>query len=341
MPWKGLKDPYLIWLSEIILQQTRVEQGWPYFERFKDNYPTVADLAAAEEDEVLRHWQGLGYYSRGRNLLKAARMVMSEFEGAFPNTLNEIRKLPGVGPYTGAAIASFAYDLPVAVVDGNVYRILSRFANDSIPIDTSAGKKQFAEYANQALGQASAAQYNQAIMDFGALVCVPKKPACTSCPLQQKCAAFRNGSQTTLPVKSKKIKRRERHFHYLLIRREEELLLQRRGEGDIWTGLYQLPLIELPQDLATKLDFTDLPTSEYWPQWLPPAQLQWVKNYPPRSQQLTHQKIIGQFSEFTLEGEIQLPEGGQWINQQKIEKYAFPKLIDDFFREKALYLDLF
>ncbi|MEM7573004.1 MAG: A/G-specific adenine glycosylase [Bacteroidota bacterium] len=341
MPWKGLRDPYLIWLSEIILQQTRVEQGWPYFERFRAAYPTVADLAAAEEDEVLRLWQGLGYYSRGRNLLKAARMVMSDFAGVFPATLNEIRQLPGVGPYTGAAIASFAYDLAVAVVDGNVYRVLSRYANEPSPIDTTTGKKLFAHYAESALGTAQAAQYNQAIMDFGALICTPKKPRCPSCPLQTKCAAFQHGTTSELPVKSKKIKRRERFFYFLLLSREDEILLQRRGEGDIWTGLYQLPLIELPQEASTQLNISDLPLTDYWPEWLPAAQLEWRKNYPPRSQQLTHQKIIGQFSAFSFKGKIELPEGTQWVNQQKIENHAFPKLIDDFFREKALYLDLF
>ncbi|MEM6878499.1 MAG: A/G-specific adenine glycosylase [Bacteroidota bacterium] len=340
MPWKGLRDPYLIWLSEIILQQTRVEQGWPYFERFRDSFPTIADLAAASEDEVLSLWQGLGYYSRGRNLLKAARMVMDEFGGVFPNTHADILRLPGVGPYTAAAIASFAYDLPTPVVDGNVYRILFRYADEALPIDSTPGKKKFAEYAAKAMGDAPAALYNQAIMDFGALVCKPKGNSCPSCPLSARCKALEAGTISLRPVKKPKRARRERYFHFLLIRKGTQLLMERRGEGDIWTGLYQPPLLELPQ---VGQQPKDLMVSD-WPDhlsWLSSLSVGWQHTYPPRGQLLTHQKIIGHFHELKIESTFEAPEGYIWVSQQKIEEYAIPKLIDGFFKEKSISLNLF
>ncbi|MEM6394717.1 MAG: A/G-specific adenine glycosylase [Bacteroidota bacterium] len=366
MPWKGLRNPYLIWLSEIILQQTRVEQGWPYFERFRDAYPTVANLAAASEDEVLRLWQGLGYYSRGRNLLKAAKMVMDEFDGIFPATHADILRLPGVGPYTAAAIASFAYDLPTPVLDGNVYRILARYTDEELPIDSTPGKKKFAAYAAQAMGNAPSAVFNQAIMDFGALVCKPKGISCTKCPVSSRCKARKADTIPLRPVKKPKRARRERHFHFLLIRRDDEVLVERRGEGDIWAGLYQPPLVEfsmssingLPQvdslpvarhSVSSKKNSIgidhpkDAATSE-WPEqlsWLVELPIFWARRYPPKAQILTHQKIVGHFHEIAIESDFSPPEKYIWANQQKIEKLALPKLIDDFFKEKALSLDLF
>lgn len=347
MPWKGLRNPYLIWLSEIILQQTRVEQGWPYFERFRDAYPTVADLAAASEDEVLRLWQGLGYYSRGRNLLKAAQMVMEEFEGVFPATHADILRLPGVGPYTAAAIASFAYDLPTPVVDGNVYRILARYTDEALPIDSTPGKKKFAAYAALAMGDAPSAVYNQAIMDFGALVCKPKGDSCPQCPLSFRCKAHLAGTTAMRPVKKPKRARRERHFHFLLIRREDEVLVEKRGEGDIWTGLYQPPLLEFSMASVNGLPQVghprDAATSD-WPEqlsWLSGLPIHWARRHPPRAQILTHQKIVGHFHEIEVESDFDPPEQFIWANQQKLENLAFPKLIADFFKEKTLSLDLF
>ncbi|MEM8582848.1 MAG: A/G-specific adenine glycosylase [Bacteroidota bacterium] len=340
MPWKGLRDPYLIWLSEIILQQTRVEQGWPYFERFRDTFPTVADLAAASEDEVLGLWQGLGYYSRGRNLLKAARMVVSEFGGVFPKAHADILRLPGVGPYTAAAIASFAYDLPVPVVDGNVYRILARYADESLAIDSTAGKKKFAEYATKAMDNSPAAIYNQAIMDFGALVCKPKGNSCPRCPLSSRCKALQAGTIGQRPVKKPKRARKERYFHFLLIKKGNKTLIERRGEGDIWAGLYQPPLLELPQvgQHPKQMEYSGWPNQL---RWLADGHLDWIHTHPPKAQLLTHQKIIGHFHELQLSGNFKPPSGYIWADKQKIEKLAFPKLIDDFFKEKSLSLNLF
>ena len=204
MPWKGEKNPYLIWLSEIILQQTRVEQGLPYFLKFKENYPTVTDLANAPEDEVMRMWQGLGYYSRARNLHFTAKHIAYDLNGVFPKTYVEILKLKGVGTYTAAAIASFAYDLPNAVVDGNVYRVLARYFGIETPIDSTIGKKEFTKLAYELLDNKRPADYNQAIMDFGATQCKPKKPNCINCPLNQKCIGFNTQKIDTLPIKTKK-----------------------------------------------------------------------------------------------------------------------------------------
>ena len=225
MPWKGEKNPYLIWLSEIILQQTRVEQGLPYYERFRENYPTVTDLANAPEDEVMKLWEGLGYYSRARNLHATAKMIDQEMDSIFPTTHAEILKLKGVGPYTAAAIASFAYNLPHAVVDGNVYRVLSRFFGIETPIDSTSGKKEFAQLAQDLIDKKQPGNYNQAIMDFGATHCMPKKPKCSQCLLRKNCKALLNNKVTSLPIKIKKIKKQTRYFNYLVINQNKHCLL--------------------------------------------------------------------------------------------------------------------
>ncbi|MGB3801739.1 MAG: A/G-specific adenine glycosylase, partial [Lewinella sp.] len=208
MPWKSVKNPYAVWLSEIILQQTRVAQGMPYFERFIEAYPTVTDLARADDDAVMKLWEGLGYYSRARNLLKAARMVANDYNGEFPDTYKELLSLPGIGPYTAAAIASFAFNRQVAVLDGNVYRVLSRYASDATPIDGNRGRKHFQRLVDAALGDTPAAAFNQSIMDFGALVCTPRNAACPTCPLAGKCAALATDRVYDLPVKAKAAARR-------------------------------------------------------------------------------------------------------------------------------------
>ncbi|MGB0522704.1 MAG: A/G-specific adenine glycosylase [Flammeovirgaceae bacterium] len=244
LPWRHSSDPYKIWLSEIILQQTRVQQGLPYYERFVENYPTVQDLAMAEEQEVLRLWQGLGYYSRARNMHYAAKTIATELGGKFPNTYKEILKLKGVGGYTAAAIASFAFGEPVAVVDGNVFRVLARLFNIDDDIASSTGKKVFEKLANELIPHEHAGEYNQAIMEFGALHCTPKKPNCLFCPFQQDCEAFRLGKQAELPVKINKTKVRKRYFHYLVWEHEGELLVKERQAGDVWQGLHDFMLIE-------------------------------------------------------------------------------------------------
>ena len=227
LPWRETRDPYAIWLSEIILQQTQVKQGWDYWQRFMHRWPTVEDLAAASEDEVLREWQGLGYYSRARNLHFAARQIVAS--GHFPNTLEEIKQLKGVGDYTAAAIGSIAFGLPAAVVDGNVYRVLARHFGITTPINSTEGKKEFAALAQSLMPESSAGLYNQAIMDFGAIQCTPQSPKCVVCPLQESCEALRTGKINTLPVKEKKIKIKERHLIYIYIRCQGETAIHRRG----------------------------------------------------------------------------------------------------------------
>ncbi len=254
LPWRSTTDPYKIWLSEIILQQTRVEQGWDYYLRFIAAFPTVEVLAKASEDEVLRLWQGLGYYSRARNLHHAAQQIVSM--GEFPSTYSEIRKLKGVGDYTAAAIASFAYGLPHAVVDGNVYRVLSRFFTIATPIDTTEGKKHFASLAQEILPIQQAALHNQAMMDLGATVCIPRTPQCEVCPLAHACLSCAEGRAEEFPVKEKRMKVSHRYFTYLIVTDGNEMLLHRRPEGDIWQGLYEPLLIETPEPLAEQELFT-------------------------------------------------------------------------------------
>lgn len=246
LPWRNTNDPYLIWISEIILQQTRVAQGYAYYQRFIERFPNLNSLAAAEENEVLKYWQGLGYYSRARNLHQAAISV----NGVFPIKYEDILKLKGVGTYTAAAICSFAYNQPHAVVDGNVYRVLSRFFGINEPIDSGKGKKIFASLAHDLLDKIQPALYNQAIMDFGALQCTPLSPDCTVCPFKNRCFAFNHNMVSSLPIKQNKTKTSERFFYYLLIRDNGNIYLNKRTENDIWKNLYELPLIESNTALA-------------------------------------------------------------------------------------------
>lgn len=242
LPWRNISDPYRIWVSEIILQQTRVAQGYAYYQRLVEAFPTVEALAEAPEDKVLLMWQGLGYYSRARRLHEAARQIVQQ--GGFPTTYEGILALPGVGAYTAAAIASFAYHLPHAVLDGNVYRVLSRYFGVPTPIDTGTGKKAFTQLAQMLLPEKRSADYNQGVMDFGALQCVPQSPDCASCPLADACAAYGSDAVGYFPVKSRATKVTERHFVYLYLPTPAGIWLQRRGAGDIWQGLYEMPLLE-------------------------------------------------------------------------------------------------
>ncbi len=244
MPWKGIKDPYRIWLSEIILQQTRVEQGLPYYERFVAAYPDVTALAQAPDEAVMKLWEGLGYYSRARNLLEAARHVAFRLDGRFPDTFEGLRALKGVGDYTAAAIASFAYGLPHAVLDGNVYRVLARVFGIDTPIQLPEAKRVFGQLAQKLLPPDRAAEYNQSIMDFGALVCTPQKPACPNCPFRAECTARSTGKTDFFPVKKTPAKRRVRYFYYLLIEEGDFTYVEKRGQKDIWPSLWQFPLIE-------------------------------------------------------------------------------------------------
>ncbi|QHS54895.1 A/G-specific adenine glycosylase [Mucilaginibacter sp. 14171R-50] len=244
LPWRKTTDAYVIWLSEIILQQTRVEQGLPYFYRFVEKYPTVTAFAAAHEDEILKLWQGLGYYSRGRNMLKTAQLVQQQHNGVFPVTYNELIRLKGIGEYTAAAISSFSSNEARAVVDGNVYRVLARYFGIDEPINSPKGKKRFQQIADDVLDEARPGLHNQAMMEFGAMLCKPRNPACGVCPVRLGCVAFKTNATVYLPVKLKTVKVRKRYFNYLLITDGNVILMNKRDESDIWANMYDLPLIE-------------------------------------------------------------------------------------------------
>ncbi len=324
LPWRHTTDPYAIWLSEIILQQTRIQQGLAYWERFMKRWPSVEALAAATEDEVLREWQGLGYYSRARNLHHAAKQIVAL--GSFPTTLEDIKKLKGVGDYTAAAIASFAFGLPAAVVDGNVYRVLSRYFGIDTPINTTEGKKVFAVLAQDLLpitqhqslslkGELEGASaYNQAIMDFGALQCTPQSPDCMGCPLMESCEAFRSGRVGELPVKLKTLKVKERHLIYIYIRCNGETAIRRRGPGDIWQGLWELVApSDLPTDVEAMQHARCLKKN--------------VKHV------LTHQVLYADFYLLETENRPVLPDDYIWIKESELDDYAKPRLIEILLQE--------
>lgn len=330
MPWKGEKDPYRIWLSEIILQQTRVEQGMPYFKKFVAAYPTIKDLAAAPDDEVLKLWEGLGYYSRCRNLLAAARYIADEWNGVFPATYEDILALKGVGPYTAAAIASFAYNSHHAVLDGNVYRVLARIHGIETPTDSGEGKKAFAQLAQAQLPDGKAAAYNQAIMDFGAVVCKPL-PECADCFFKAHCVAFAEGRQLTLPVKEKRPTVTERYFFYLVLEHEGKVAIRQREGKDIWQSLYEFLLIETPEQATWRLI-----SAEAQKAWgLKPEQYSRTGTRYQLKQRLTHQIVYFSFERLQLNQQISLP-GLQWVERKNISKYAFPKSIKQYVDEELM-----
>ena len=333
MPWKGEKDPYKIWLSEIILQQTRVEQGLEYYNRYIKKYPTVKKLAAAEESDVFKLWEGLGYYSRCKNLIATAKIISHEFDGKFPGTYEEILKLKGIGPYTAAAISSFAFNLPHAVVDGNVMRVLARYFGINTPIDSTAGKKIFSALANDLLAKNEPARYNQAIMDFGATVCKPQLPACSNCYLNKNCTAFNRNETDRYPVKEKKLVKKERWFYYLVAEYKNEFLVKKRTQKDIWQNLHEFILLE--KDSSTEVK--KLLASD-------PVMNRIGKNYKllgiskTYKQQLTHQTIHGYFIHIQLTKKM-VENGYESIEKSKMRKLAFPRLITTYFEdEKALLL---
>ncbi len=338
LPWKGEKNPYYIWLSEIILQQTRVEQGLPYFERFKATFPTVHDLANAPSDKVMKLWEGLGYYSRARNLHFTAKFISSELKGVFPNTHAAILDLKGVGPYTAAAIASFAFGLPHAVVDGNVFRVLSRIFGIETPIDTTIGKKEFNQLADILLEKKQPGVYNQAIMDFGATQCVPANPNCGVCPMQKKCTASEKNLINVLPIKSKKIKKRDRFFNYLVCRRADIVILNKRTQKDIWLNLYDFPLVETQK----LLDEEELRQNEVFQKIVGNTSFTIKKVSKPFKQLLTHQKIVANFWEIELKSALLTNDSHFFeVKQKNINNFAFPKIVDLYFKDKSLYLELF
>ena len=352
LPWRETRDPYAIWLSEIILQQTRIAQGWEYWERFMAQYPTVEDLAAAHEDEVLKLWQGLGYYSRARNLHAAAKQIVAL--GHFPDTLEGIKQLKGVGDYTAAAIGSFAFDIPAAVGDGNVYRVLARYFGIDTPINSTQGKKEFAALAQSLLPSSKAsdslsslslvAAYNQAMMDFGAIQCTPQSPKCLLCPLAETCEAMRTNRVAELPVKQKTMKVKTRHLSYIYIRCKGETAIHRRGEGDIWQGLWEpfnaSDITEATASIAsaqaslssTKTSPSSAKLSPFKSELAASLHLSNVDGLQLLAQNvkhvLTHRILLADFYLLETEARPQLPDDYIWIKEEEIEDYGIPRLIE-------------
>lgn len=321
LPWKQEKDPYKIWLSEIILQQTRAQQGLPYYLKFVTQYPNIIELAQAPEQDVFKLWEGLGYYSRCRNMLATAQYIATELNGVFPNTFEEIIKLKGVGPYTAAAIASFAFDEAKPVIDGNVYRVIARFFGIATPIDTTEGKKEFGNQVQQVFDAKNPALFNQAIMDLGAVVCTPKNPSCDQCALSRQCKAFAEDLIPILPLKSKKIQVKTRHFSFWIIFVGEELFIMKRQANDIWQDLHQFWLEET-EILA-------------YPKFIDEALiLEKSIGMASSKQRLTHQLINAQFSILNLKSKPSyLSNKGLWVTKNELVNHAFPKTIVSFLKE--------
>ncbi|WP_106830789.1 A/G-specific adenine glycosylase [Parabacteroides pacaensis] len=325
LPWRNTNDPYLIWVSEIILQQTRVNQGMDYFLRFTERFPDVKSLANAQEEEVLKYWQGLGYYSRARNLHAAAKSIVDKFNGFFPQNYQDILSLKGVGEYTAAAIGSFAWNMPYPVVDGNVFRVLSRLFGISEPIDSGKGKKLFNELAVQVMDSEKAGIHNQAIMEFGALHCTPFNPQCLFCPLVDKCMAYTTGKVTQYPVKQQKIKNRNRYFHYFhIVYNNAYTYLHRRGKKDIWQGLFEFPLIET----ETPMDFLELKeTKPFQTLFNGITDLAVSATLMNKKHVLSHQTLYTNFYKIEIDTEGNGLSGYLKVPVGEIEKYAIPRLI--------------
>lgn len=326
LPWRRTKNPYLIWISEIILQQTRVAQGYDYYQRFVKRFPDVFSLADADEDEVMKYWQGLGYYSRARNLHAAARSMAEA--GGFPKTYKEVLALKGVGGYTAAAICSFAYGMPYAVVDGNVYRVLSRWLGIETPINSTEGKRIFAEVAAELLDKAQPGLYNQAIMDFGALQCTPVSPNCMFCPFIDTCVARQKGLVDTLPVKQHKAKVTNRYFNYIYVRMGAHTLINKRTGNDIWKNLYELPLIETESEVPEE-KFYALPQ---WQEMLAEGEVPSVRLVQKGVKHvLSHRVIYANFYEVILPENAASFAQYQRIRIEDLHKFAVSRLVNQFF----------
>jgi len=321
LPWRNTTNAYLIWLSEIILQQTRVEQGLPYYYRFAENYPTVTRFAAAHEDDILKLWQGLGYYSRGRNMLKTAQLVQQQYNGNFPTNYDELIKLKGIGEYTAAAISSFSANEARAVVDGNVYRVLARFFGISEPINSTTGKKTFQALANDLLNQQHPGLHNQAMMEFGAMLCKPKNPACGICPVREGCYAFIHNATTTLPVKLNKVKIRERFFNYFLVTDSDNILMNKRDENDIWANMYDLPLIET----ETFFEIGKLISQPLFVEFFGDKNTI-TETLSPKKHVLTHQHLHVRFIKLQ-QLPVKMMPGWVFIKRINLKKLALPKVI--------------
>ena len=337
MPWKGEKDPYKIWLSEIILQQTRVEQGLGYYQRFVETFPTVHDLAAAPEKKVFKLWEGLGYYTRCKNLIATAALISKEKKGKFPDEYASILSLKGIGPYTASAIASFAFNLPHAVTDGNVFRVLSRYFGISTPIDSNAGKKLYQLLAFELLDKQQPGHYNQAIMDLGAVICKPQQPLCAQCPQKNDCQALKYNIVKALPVKEKQLKKKTRWLYYFILHVKDTVLVRKRTSKDIWENLYEFVLFESDKLLAPG-EKTLIPLVKK----IFGKQAVQIKNISPVfRQQLTHQTIIGQFIELETPDPPDTLKDYELVKKSLLINYPFPKFITAYLQKQNKPMQLF
>ena len=331
MPWKGESNPYKIWLSEIILQQTRVEQGWDYYNRFVATFPTIESLAKAPEQKVFKLWEGLGYYTRCKNLIATAKFIANEKKGIFPDKYEDILALKGIGPYTAAAIASFAFNLPFAVVDGNVFRVLSRFFGIDDAIDSTAGKKLFTQLANELLESKNPAIYNQSIMDFGAVVCKPKSPLCGECPLKTKCKALLQNKVNALPIKEGKLIKKTRWLNYLIVDFENKIFVRKRGAKDIWENLYEFILLEND----TLIEPEALRKTDVFKNIFLKNTPEIIDISPIYKQQLTHQTINGRFIKIKVQQQLNL-QGYKTVTYKQLSKLPFPRFINGYLVQNEL-----
>lgn len=339
LPWRNSSDPYIVWVSEIILQQTRVDQGLEYFNLFVARFPDVFSLASASEQEVLRYWQGLGYYSRARNMQVAANTIVEDFNGTFPKSSRELLKLKGIGPYTAAAIASICYGEATPVVDGNVMRVIARLSGITLAVNTPEGYRAVYEAALQLMDGAQAGTFNQALMEFGALQCTPRKPMCESCPLLHYCKAFQNHSVELLPLKIKPAKPRDRHFNFLAILKNDEsegreIYLNKRTGKDIWKGMYELPLIESPDAMEPE----ELFRSAGWKTIFGEQDLSISAYSETFRHQLSHQTIHARFVSVHVAEPPAGSAGWQRVEISHLPDYPLPRLIDRYFKQKKFIL---
>ncbi|HMM11053.1 MAG TPA: A/G-specific adenine glycosylase [Bacteroidales bacterium] len=337
LPWRETNDAYAIWVSEVVLQQTRVDQGMEYYLRFMDRWPDVRALADAEEDEVLKMWQGLGYYSRARNLLSGARQVMQNFNGVVPERYEKLKTIKGIGAYTAAAVASIAFNEPVAVVDGNVARVIARLFAIEQPVNTPVGQRMILEVAEELLDRKNPGLHNQALMEFGALVCLPRNPQCHNCVLNHLCEARRLDKQKDLPLKANRKIIRDRWFNYLVINIQQNdkppvLVVAKRNYDDIWKGMYEFPLIESKSKLnAEQLQALARPLLDALGHWQP------LGVYHAAPHQLTHQRIMASFFEFNLKAAVDfnLPNGLSLANAEQFRAKPLPKLIETYLNNNS------
>ena len=329
MPWKGERNPYRVWISEVILQQTRVEYGIQYYERFVKAFPDVKSLATAQEEKVFKFWEGLGYYSRCRNLIASAKIIHEKYGGLFPDTYDDILKLKGVGPYTASAISSFAFDLPHAVLDGNVFRVLARFFGVDLPINTSEGKRVFSERANTLLAGNPPADYNQAIMDFGATICKPASPLCDHCPLQEKCIAFKMNKVDLLPIKQIALKKKNRFFNYLIVEYKKKFYLRKRTAKDIWQNLHEFLLIETKSVIGEEQLLINTEFKHFFENI--PFELKSMSDV--SRQILSHQVIKGRFFHIEIKVPLKNDSGYQLTTVRQLQTLAFPKFITAYLKD--------